>query len=828
MLSKLIKSNFKNDFSHMITFFLIMVLSVFMLHTGIMILIGYNTVYKEKLEKYNLADLIVLSALKPEEKEKTEEIISTSDFIESYEKVVPISKQFKIEKNGAADGDSKNSYDTSTAGAYVLPYGSWGEIDAPHFCELSEEEYDNPIYISLYYNANFFKAKLGDSIDIQVDDKYYTFQVAGIYEGILANMTGMTYVSPSLYDEWKLDFEKRMVEVNKQIEEEQKAEEAKRTAADSGEAVNDEASSEEAEAKKTEPLYTFTLFNMKLAPGVDSVEASGKLTQALNDHDILAAGQGVDEIITIFSFMQNIIGAMLMAFSFIIAIISMIIIYFRITNSIEQNITNIGALKALGYTSQQIRQSMILEFLLTTGFAAALGIGSSYLVVPVFEKLMRSSSGVMWEHAFDPIALAVTLIFVLGTVLLVATVSTRNIIKLDPVIALRFGLNDSNFKKNHAPVEYTPGPLTWIMALKSLLGNTKQNIILLVVMTSIGLVTTFSAFLAYNCAYDPMHLYRMLQLTACDVNVYMADEDMSNYSDLKSLPEVENIWWIDNTNMYVEGYSAYTYIAEDWSAVPDINVYEGRAPIYDNEIAIGGVLARILKVGVGDEVAVSYGGTERRYIITGFEQDSSQMGKDISMTQEGAEHLNYDVNKSNYFVNVKDHSLINSQNLVKKSEDMFGDKMSSYMNIVEELSTGEDMVIQIAATMAIVMVLVCLAVIVLSMNLLVKTLIIKKQQEIGIKKALGFSSDQLRIELVLSMLPQIGIGAAIGALIGVATSNKALALMLTSVGIMRSNMDVYPWMGFAAIVFAIVVSFFIIWIISGRIKKISAYSLITE
>ena len=138
------------------------------------------------------------------------------------------------------------------------------------------------------------------------------------------------------------------------------------------------------------------------------------------------------------------------------------------------------------------------------------------------------------------------------------------------------------------------------------------------------------------------------------------------------------------------------------------------------------------------------------------------------------------------------------------------------------------MVIQIAATMAIVMVLVCLAVIVLSMNLLVKTLIIKKQQEIGIKKALGFSSDQLRIELVLSMLPQIGIGAVIGALIGVATSNKALALMLTSVGIMRSNMDVYPWMGFAAIVFAIVVSFFIIWIISGRIKKISAYSLITE
>ncbi|MBR3042020.1 MAG: ABC transporter permease, partial [Eubacterium sp.] len=299
-------------------------------------------------------------------------------------------------------------------------------------------------------------------------------------------------------------------------------------------------------------------------------------------------------------------------------------------------------------------------------------------------------------------------------------------------------------------------------------------------------------------------------------------------SDLKSLPEVDNIWWIDNTMMYVEGYSAYTYIAEDWSAVPNINIYEGRAPIYDNEVAIGGVLARILKVGIGDEVSVSNGGTERRYIITGLEQDSSQMGKDISMTQEGAEHLDYDVDKSYYFIDVKDHSLENTKSLVEKSEDMFGDKLQSYANLVEALSTGEDQVIQIAASMAIIMVLVSMAVIVLSMNLLVKTLIIKKQQEIGIKKALGFSSEQLRIELVLSMLPQIAIGATIGALIGVVTSNKTLAVLLTSVGVMRSNMDVYPWMGIAAVIFAVVVSFFIIWIISGRIKKISAYSLITE
>ena len=58
----------------MITFFLIMVLSVFMFHTGLMIFIGYSTVHKDKIKEYNWADMIVLSALAPSDMEKIEEI----------------------------------------------------------------------------------------------------------------------------------------------------------------------------------------------------------------------------------------------------------------------------------------------------------------------------------------------------------------------------------------------------------------------------------------------------------------------------------------------------------------------------------------------------------------------------------------------------------------------------------------------------------------------------------------------------------------------------------------------------------------------------------
>ena len=134
----------------------------------------------------------------------------------------------------------------------------------------------------------------------------------------------------------------------------------------------------------------------------------------------------------------------------------------------------------------------------------------------------------------------------------------------------------------------------------------------------------------------------------------------------------------------------------------------------------------------------------------------------------------------------------------------------------------------IASMLVAVLIIVSLLVIFLSMNLLVKTVIIKRQREIGIKKALGFSSTQLRFELVLSMMPFILLGAVVGGIVGCLESNNIMAALLGSIGIMNSSMDVYSWMGYGSVIFIAIVSFLIIWFISGRIKRISAYSLITE
>ena len=793
MLGKLIKSNFKNDLSHMITYFLIMVLAIFMLHTGLAIFLGYRTLHKDKQEKYNFADLMVHSILKPEDNQAIEEIIRNAEYIEAYEKTYPIYKEFKKVKAGAEE-DSINMYDMSSYGLTVLPYGGWGELEAPHFVEVADEEYENPIYLSYFINENLFKSKLGDSVDVKVGEKYYTFQVAGFFESLISSEMGLCYVSPSLYNEWNNELYNQLKQNKEQGD---------------------------------EPLYTRVFFAMKLKDNVDSNEASGLITKAFREHNISAYASSVDNTINDFTFMQNMIAAMIAAFAIVITGISMIIIYFRIANSIEQNIVNIGALKSIGYTSQQIRLSMVIEFATTTLLAFAAGVGASYLVIPIFETKIRSFSAVAWDHPFDPIAFVITFIIIIGTVILVSFVSTRMIVKLDPVIALRFGIDTHSFKRNHAPIDKTPGSLTWIMALKSVLGNTKQNIILFVVMLSIGVVTTFAVFLSYNCVYDASHLYRMLNLVAADVDISFKDYD-NQLGEIAELPEAESVFWTEMVEMTVNGYTIYTTITDDWSDISEVNIYEGRSPKYDNETAIGGNLAETMNVGIGDEIKVTYGKKEYTYLITGFEQSSGNYGMDISLTTEGAKHLDYFPNKSNVSVYVKGHTLENSVRLIRKVQDMYGEKVVGYGNIIELLKSGDESVISIASIMVAVMVVVSILVIVLSLNLLVKTMIIKKQKEIGIKKAIGFSSSELRKELILSMLPQIAVGAIAGSIVGCLTSNKILAALLSTMGVMRSNMEIFPWMAFISVAFAIVISYILIWLMSGRIKFISAYSLITE
>ena len=92
------------------------------------------------------------------------------------------------------------------------------------------------------------------------------------------------------------------------------------------------------------------------------------------------------------SIMANIVSVMMMVFAAIIVVVCLIVVRFRIENSIEEDMTKIGSLKAVGYTSRQIISSITIQFSLIALVGSMMGITLSYLATPAISKVFAHQS----------------------------------------------------------------------------------------------------------------------------------------------------------------------------------------------------------------------------------------------------------------------------------------------------------------------------------------------------------------------------------------------------------------------------------------------------
>jgi len=85
-----------------------------------------------------------------------------------------------------------------------------------------------------------------------------------------------------------------------------------------------------------------------------------------------------------YSYMGIIMAAILLGFSVIITIICLLVIRFRIHNTIETSMVQIGTLQALGFKAGEVISVYVLEYVLISTVGALAGISANYMVLPVF------------------------------------------------------------------------------------------------------------------------------------------------------------------------------------------------------------------------------------------------------------------------------------------------------------------------------------------------------------------------------------------------------------------------------------------------------------
>jgi len=289
------------------------------------------------------------------------------------------------------------------------------------------------------------------------------------------------------------------------------------------------------------------------------------------------------------TFMTSIMALMIMVLAVILLIVSLIVMRFGIINNLEESMTNISVLKAVGYRSAQIITSILLQFGMVAVGGGALGIAVSGMVIPMIASLLESMSAMIWNPGFNAGFAAVTLFSVLSAVLLVSFAAAMRIYRFHPLIALRGGIATHNFKKNNIPLDKTRGSLPLLLAMKQLLKAKGQNAMIAVVVAALSFASVTSIALYYTISANFYQFVATVAGEFADVSIDVNDSSESEglIGRLLERPDVRKVFGFEGVTLMAENSPVIAFAADDYSVMEGSMLVEGRYPIHDNEVTAG-------------------------------------------------------------------------------------------------------------------------------------------------------------------------------------------------------------------------------------------------
>lgn len=782
---KLIRSNLHKDRAVMIVFMLIIMIASMLMHTSLLIN-TYDEVYDSKAEKQDIPDAI--------EQVRTDDdisdIINGCDKISQYsvtDMILPAETVFTV-------NDSAKEITNDTALFYE--YGTQGIAGEHSFVERDESVSGRKLYMNLGL-AKSNGINIGDKIHLKMD--HYNgleFTVAGIYEDLF-NGVGMSYNS---------------VMLDTQGFEQMKA--CAQKVADAGNTPQ-----------------TQKLIYMRFVDGAAHKDGLKQLREAISAKGYYNYGYTMELARKAYVGIITLLVPFLSTFAVLMILICIIMIIFAISNNISRDIRNIGALRAVGHTAGQVRTSLTLEYLLIGAISTAAGTALSYVFFPMLEKaFLRGLTGIVCKTGFRPAATFGVIAGILLAIVLTAFIASARIKKLHPATALRFGLQTNSFKRDHFPLADTKGGLNFLLAAKSAVQSIGQSISVFVVIVTVSFLTFFSLMLYYNTKIDSYKFQRLLQGDTADAYIEITGDEARRQEILKELRTYDGVseaYSLCFQTAAINGEDVDTYVSAEPQSIY-CGVYEGKMCMQANETVIGGELAKRLGVGIGDEIKINNVGRQERYLITGFQQAVYGLGERVYLTDEGARRIGLEPSYSIIRVRMHEPSDEKVNKLLEKAKAYLGSECVSTDNYYRYQRSEENLPVFASGMINVVFILLSLVIVFLIIRLLLKTVFIKREKEFGIKKAMGFTSRQLRLQLSLSLLLPAISAALLGSVGGYFLVNPLFNAVFSSYGIKNSDLTVKPMMIAITALSVLALVFVLSFIMSRRMKKVAAYKLISE
>lgn len=776
----LTEANLRKGKIQLISMFGLIFLAALFLNLGLLFLLNFSGFYMERVSAQNAPDAFLFIEKNAFEK-------SDEEFLTDY----PGVKNIEIEECMILDLTEFN-YNTSQMTTELRFFN----VDAPkemggiNFIGRHIKDERELIYLPYIMSTGGYQ--VGDLFTFKYQHKDYSFTVGGFVEELYYGSTIAGRLNVYLPND---DYERFT------------------------RAINDED-------------LAFTAMGVRLNHIANGHQIVSDYLRYIEDRShaestISVFGSALNELRAYRTMISSLISTILVAFSMIIVFVCLIVIRFRIVTNIQDGMTNIGALKAVGYTSNQIILSIILQFSSVAAVSSILGIFASYSATPVLSGTFAGLIGLNWQQGFDPMISCLSFLCIVLTVILVSIMAAKNIHLLHPIIALRGGNSNNNVKRNSFPLSSTRLNLHIALAMKGFAQSVKQNLMISIILIGVSFASLFSIIMYYNFVVDHSAFMGLSIDEPCNVEVFLDEHHDNLLERMKRMPEVRKAFFRNSSHMTtIQNEAVYPIIMEDYSRSESTMIMEGKFPDQSDEIAFPAVLAKKYGISVGSAVELKFRNKSASFIVSGTSQSLSHTGRMCNITLDGMRRLQKDYELTGIDVFLEKGE--NTQEFIDLLDDEFGDTIVNTVNMDEAMAASVGTFATIASLISVTILITTILMVILVVYLIIKTNISRKKREIGIQKAVGYSTFQLMNQITLGFIPIVFFGTGVGAFLGYVCINNVLTVLFSVFGIMRMDFYVGASWPILTIIVITAFSYCVSMLISWRIRNVSPYVLTSE
>lgn len=512
-----------------------------------------------------------------------------------------------------------------------------------------------------------------------------------------------------------------------------------------------------------------------------------------------------------------------LVFAILLFVTVLIVMSHSIGTEIEIDYTTLGVLKSQGFTKGKIRAVIMLQYLLAEAIGIIFGCIAAIPLERLISGIFSFVTAVLPDTGISVFkTLLFTIVILIVSVILIF-IKTGKIAKISPVRAISGGREEIYFS-SRLNVPISKKLLSASLSLRQFTSAQKRYIGA-VFITAILTFCMITVNLVGNM-FSSRNALRLMGMTIADMYVYL-DESAGSFDDIdeiiKDYTEIEDENCTNGRYISLNGEQLFCKLYENPESIDGI--LKGREPVYDNEILITEMVADALDIKMGDEVMVTSSEEEESYVISGIFQSANDAGMSFAMGFDAAERLGIETKTIYRYYTIKDKSQANA--IADEITAKYGDDVK--VDVYDEDADSEmQMYNMIISVLKIVIYAFSIIFAFVVVRMVCSKTFIQERTDIGIYKAMGFTSGRLRLGFAIRFLIIAIIGSVFGSVLSVLLSEKILSQLFRLMGMSKVVLE-FTAAAMLVPIGAISLSFFVFaYLVSRRVKKVAVRELVVE